>query len=106
MRRPTTAARAAMSSRTGRRAARPPPTRSSTACRRASPAGSLVERRLEVVRDGRSGSALGPGLVQGHGLTNESLEGLLVDLLALVEVDGAPDVPLEAGVEEARGVLE
>ncbi len=49
---------------------------------------------------------LGFGLVQGHGGTNERLQRLLVDLLALVEVDGTPGVPLEAGVEEARRVLQ
>ena len=53
-----------------------------------------------------SGSALGFGLVQGHGGAHQSLEGLLVDLLALVDVDGTPYVPLEAGVEETRGILQ
>src|SRR4051812_1710008 len=46
------------------------------------------------------------GLVQGHGGADESLQRLIVDLLALVEVDGAPRVSLETGVEEARRVLE
>src|SRR5262245_46616999 len=45
-------------------------------------------------------------LVQGHGGANESLQRLLLYLLALVEVDCAPRVPLEAGVEESRGVLQ
>src|SRR5215472_11327677 len=52
------------------------------------------------------GSASGFGRVQGHGGTNESLQCLLVDLCALVEVDRAPRVPLEAGVEELRRILQ
>jgi len=44
-------------------------------------------------------SALGCGRVEGDGGANESLERLLVYLLALVEVDGAPDVPAQAGIE-------
>src|SRR5215813_6006110 len=51
-------------------------------------------------------SASGCGLVQRHGGANESLQRLLVDLLALVEVDGTPCVPFEAGVEEARRILQ
>src|SRR3954447_8620359 len=51
-------------------------------------------------------SRLGPllGLVQGHGGANESLQRRLVDGVALVEVDGAPCVPVETGVEEARRI--
>src|SRR5262245_4990014 len=53
------------------------------------------------------GSALASsGLVQGHGGAHESLQRLLVDLLALVKIDGTPRVPVEAGVEEARRVLQ
>src|SRR5207245_8268776 len=52
------------------------------------------------------GSALGCGLVQGHGGANESLQRLLVYLLALVEVDGTPCVAVKTGVEEARRILE
>src|SRR4029453_4549380 len=47
-------------------------------------------------------SAVGFGRVQGDGGANESLQRLLVDLLALVEVDGTPGVPLETGVEAPR----
>src|SRR5262245_34734520 len=54
----------------------------------------------------RKSSAFGFGLVQGHGGANESLQRLLVDLLALVEVDGSPCVALETGVEEARRIVE
>src|SRR5262249_54419726 len=50
--------------------------------------------------------ALNFRLVQGHGGANESLQCLLVYLLALVKVDGTPCVPLKAGVEEARRILQ
>src|SRR5262249_59587714 len=50
--------------------------------------------------------ALGSRLVQGHGSAHESLQSPLVYLLALVEVDGAPCVPVKAGVEEARRILQ
>src|SRR5262249_50032213 len=50
--------------------------------------------------------AFGSGLVQGHGGANESLQCLLVYLLALVKVDGAPCVPLKTGVEKARRILQ
>src|ERR1700738_3918149 len=50
--------------------------------------------------------ALGCGLVQGHGGANESLQRLLVYLLALVEVDGTPCVPVKTGVEEGRRILQ
>lgn len=46
-------------------------------------------------------SAMGAGRVQRHGRANKSLQCLLVNLLALVEVDGTPGVAIEAGVEEA-----
>src|SRR5439155_17168723 len=49
---------------------------------------------------------LGLRLVQRDGGLDECLERARVDLLALVEVDGAPGVALETGVEEARGVLQ
>src|SRR4051794_13332462 len=52
------------------------------------------------------GSALGFGLVQGHGGPNQSLQRLLVYLLALAEVDRTPCVPFKAGVEEARRILQ
>src|SRR5262249_22073318 len=52
------------------------------------------------------GSASGFGRVQGHGGAHERLQRLLVDLVALVQVDRPPGVPLEAGVEEARRILQ
>src|SRR5262249_20984518 len=51
-------------------------------------------------------SAVGAGHVQPRGRANESLQCRLVDLLALVEVDGTPGVAIEARVEEACWVLE
>ena len=39
--------------------------------------------------------------VQIYGGCDESLQGLLVDLVALVEVDGTPCITLETRVEEA-----
>jgi hypothetical protein len=37
---------------------------------------------------------------------NERLQRLFIDPVALMEIDGTPGVALEAGVEEARGVLQ
>ena len=45
--------------------------------------------------------AAGLGHVQGNGGANESLQGLFVNAVALVKIDGAPDLAFEAGVEEA-----
>src|SRR5215469_764741 len=52
------------------------------------------------------GLAMDCGHVQGHGGANESLQRLLVYLLALVEVDGTPGVPVKTGVEQARRILQ
>src|SRR5262249_37409616 len=38
------------------------------------------------------------GFVEGHRGANESFQGLFVDLVAFVEVDGAPRISLEARV--------
>src|SRR5262245_49649938 len=46
------------------------------------------------------------GLVQADRRTDERHEGLLVDLIVLVEVDGPPGVALEARVEQPRGILQ
>ena len=49
-------------------------------------------------------SVLGCGLVQGYGGTNEGLQRLLVDLLALAEVDGtAPAARTPATIGRERG---
>jgi hypothetical protein len=50
---------------------------------------------------GASGSAR---RVQCHGGANERLQRLFIDLVALMQTDGTPDVAFEAGVEEAGRV--
>ena len=37
--------------------------------------------------------------VERHCSADEILQGRLIDLVAFVDVDGAPHIPLEAGVE-------
>ena len=37
--------------------------------------------------------------IEGHGSADEILQGRLIDLVGLVDVDGAPDIAVEAGVE-------
>jgi len=49
--------------------------------------------------DGAGGSS--HRRVQCHGGANERLQRLLVNLVALMEVDGTPGVAFETGVEEA-----
>src|SRR5215212_8566648 len=49
-------------------------------------------------------SKKGSRRVQVHSDANQRLQRLPVDLLALVDVDGAPGVALETGVEETCGV--
>src|SRR4051794_26333622 len=49
----------------------------------------------------RRRSSRGLRRVQLSRRTDEPFEGLLVDAIALAEVDGAPQLALEAGVEEA-----
>src|SRR5207253_3039320 len=66
------------------------------------PFGSSRSDRTEDVEF--RGSALSLGGVQGHRGANESLQCLLVYRIALVEVDGAPCVPLKTGVEQPRRV--
>src|SRR5215469_2255927 len=46
------------------------------------------------------------GFVEGHRGANESLQGLFVDIVAFVEVDGAPRISLEARVEKARRIFQ
>jgi hypothetical protein len=38
--------------------------------------------------------------VERHRSTDEILQGRLIELLAFVDVDGAPDISVQAGVEE------
>src|SRR5262245_8999140 len=58
-------------------------------------------------------AARSPGLrlalpleIERHCSADEILQGFLIDLVAFVDVDGAPDIPIEAGVEETRRVLQ
>src|SRR5262249_16438644 len=44
--------------------------------------------------------------VQRHGGPNERLQRLFIDLVALMDIDGAPLIAFEAGVEEVSRVLE
>src|SRR5881296_174491 len=51
-------------------------------------------------------AARSPGLrlalvleIERHCSADEILQGRLIDLVAFVDVDGAPDIPFEAGVE-------
>ena len=52
-------------------------------------------------------AARSPGLrlalaleIERHCSTDEILQGRLIDLVAFVDVDGAPDIPVEAGIEQ------
>src|SRR4030095_583018 len=65
-----------------------------------------MRRRWGASWGWRRGRGASLSLVQGHGCPDEPLQRRLVDLLALVEVDGAPCVSLEARVEETRRVLQ
>jgi hypothetical protein len=51
-------------------------------------------------------AACSPGLrlalaheIERHCGADESLQGRLIDLVAFVDIDGAPDIPLQAGIE-------
>src|SRR5712691_2610893 len=45
-------------------------------------------------------------VIERHCSADEILQGRLIDRVAFVDVDGAPDIPVEAGVEETRRVLQ
>src|SRR5438309_6132859 len=64
---------------------------------------SAIKTSASAALGGRSLPACN---VQRHGRADERLQGRRVDLLALVDVDGSSRVPIEAGVEEAGGVLQ
>src|SRR5438093_10738480 len=64
---------------------------------------SAIKKSASSALGGRSLPACS---VQRHGRADERLQGRRVDLLALVDVDGSSRVPIEAGVEEAGGVLQ
>ena len=38
--------------------------------------------------------------IERHSRTDQLLQGRLIDLVLFVDVDGASDIPFEAGVEE------
>src|SRR5882762_9129782 len=44
--------------------------------------------------------------IERHCSTDELLQGRFIDRVAFVDVDGAPDIPVEAGVEETCRVLQ
>jgi hypothetical protein len=52
--------------------------------------------------DGSPGLRLALALeIERHCSADEILQGRLIDLVAFVDVDGAPDIPVEAGVEKS-----
>src|SRR6266496_2134637 len=72
-------------------------------------------RNLEPVLRLSNGLECSPGLrlrfalalqVERHGSANEVFQCRLIDLLAFVNVHGAPDISLEAGVEQTRRVFQ
>src|SRR5580704_18139606 len=79
------------------------PTSSSSTCGGEST--SACSARHKATRTAVLSGAATLRLVQGHGGPNESLQSRLVQLVAFVEVDGAPDLAFETGIEEARRVL-
>ena len=66
---------------------------------------ALVSRPKLLLRS-RPRPRAGLGRVQCHGGANERLQRLLVDRVALMEIDGAARVAFEAGVEEAGRILQ
>src|SRR5690348_4964599 len=64
---------------------------------------SAMLRRI-TQRRRRSALRLAACLVHRDGGADERLEGLLVDLVAVAEVDGAPCVAFEARIEELRRI--
>src|SRR5947209_15376564 len=60
--------------------------------------------RFLLSADGASGRAR--RCVQCDRGANERLQRLLVNRVAFVDVDGAPDITVEARIEEARGIIE
>src|SRR5580692_12616471 len=57
--------------------------------------------------DGSPGLRLALALeIERHCSADEILQGRLIDLVAFVDVDGAPDIPVEAGVEKTGRVLQ
>src|SRR5262249_8399760 len=44
--------------------------------------------------------------IERHCRADEILQGRLIDLVAFVDIDGAPHVSVEAGIEETRRILQ
>src|SRR5262249_37691031 len=44
--------------------------------------------------------------IERNSSADEILQSYLIDLFAFADVDGAPDIPIEAGVEQTCGVLQ
>ena len=66
-----------------------------------------TERRraaMTLLGDGDSLASPRRTLVQRDGLTYERLKRLLVEIVALPDVDGAPHASFEAGIEQLRGI--
>src|SRR5512140_2587814 len=55
---------------------------------------------------GRPARFPGRGRIQGRRCAHERLERTFVELITLVDIDGASRVAFEAAVEEPRGVVE
>lgn len=73
------------------------PSRFTTADRLVAP---LAVGSPRLRREPRSGLRLSLALeVERHCSADEILQGRLIDLVAFVDVDGAPDISFEAGVE-------
>jgi tetratricopeptide (TPR) repeat protein len=105
------ALRAKQRSPSGGSTSRPAPGRSAWRARRA--LGARRWRREALKRDGdervpttRSSYLFASGCIEGDCGTDERLECARVDLLALMDVDRAPCIPLQARVEELGRVLQ
>ena len=58
----------------------------------------LIIPKIRTVSN--AGLRLGLALeIERHCSADEILQGRLIDLLVFVDIDGAPDIPVEAGVE-------
>src|SRR4051794_38000580 len=90
--------------------AMPTPALRGAACAAAGSAASTAIAATPVFKDLDIRIAVpelaGLGLVQADGGSDEGHERLLIDLVVLVDVDGASGVALEARVEQSGGILQ
>src|SRR4051812_35417819 len=90
--------------------AMPTPALRGAACAAAGSAASTAIAATPVFKDLNIRIAVpeltGLGLVQADGGSDEGHERLLIDLVVLVDVDGASGVALEARVEQSGGILQ